>query len=265
MAWLWMFTRPRAAGPSLSSRDGMKRMVKAMPTMRGTPRTDWPYVLHEHAAQAAPVEQARQRRSANPEQRLARSRLQFTHCTVLPYLGASAQNRNEVGLHQSPALGWKMLGVPGGPRGRVGKHLYPFLVERGTLLGRILDPKRHLDDVVDRATGGLDIMPDVAKHVGDLLLERGRQLARTWVGSTDHARHDDVADAGGVGDRVRMACMRPVDALAPLHGRPSRFGGLLGPEARHLGTVIEGLVAFGRQLLGVIQRRVNVALPNFTR
>src|SRR5215471_20481940 len=48
-------------------------------------------------------------------------------------------------------------------------------------------------------------------------------------------------------------------------GQPSRVGGLLGLEARHIGTVAESFSTFGRQLLGVIQGAVNVALPNFTR
>ena len=35
MAWGWTVLRFFEDGPSMSSREGMKRMVKAMPTMRG--------------------------------------------------------------------------------------------------------------------------------------------------------------------------------------------------------------------------------------
>jgi len=56
-----------------------------------------------------------------------------------------------------------MLGVPGGPRGGIGKHPHPFFVERGPLLGRVLDPERDLDDVIDGAAGGLDVMSDVTE------------------------------------------------------------------------------------------------------
>src|SRR5262249_5379496 len=133
------------------------------------------------------------------------------------------------------------------------------------LLGRVLYPEGNLDDVFDGAAGGFDVMPDVAEHVCDLLLQRLRQLARARVRAADHARHDDVADAAGVGDRVLVARTRPVDAPALLHGQPSGSGGLLGFEGWHLGAVREGLDALGRQLLGVIQRRVDIALPDLTR
>src|SRR5262249_4756056 len=57
------------------------------------PGMDRPYVLHVHAAQAAPVEEARQCRGADLQQRLARHWLQFAHLDLPPPGVYGAQGR----------------------------------------------------------------------------------------------------------------------------------------------------------------------------
>ena len=62
------------------------------------------------------------------------------------------------------------------------------------------------DDVINGSAGGLDVVADVGKHIGNLLLQRRRQLACARVRSANHARHDDIAYAASVGDRILMTC-----------------------------------------------------------
>ncbi len=105
------------------------------------------------------------------------------------------------------------------PRVRVGKHLGPFAVQRRAARGRVLHPEIHLDDVVDAAASGLDAELDLLEDVADLPGEVGRHGARLGIAAADDARHQDAADAAGIGDGVFVLEAGIVDALALGHLR----------------------------------------------
>src|SRR5205823_7061281 len=82
---------------------------------------------------------------------------------------------------------------------------------------RVLDPEIDLDDVVDRTAGRFDAQSDLPEDVGDLRLGLRRHGGGVGIAAADDARHQDVADPAGVGDRVLVLEARIVDALALGH------------------------------------------------
>src|SRR5580700_11286352 len=98
-----------------------------------------------------------------------------------------------------------------------GKHLDPFLVERGAAGPRLLHPEGDLQDVVGGAARRLDRAPDMGEQVAHLPGQIGRQVAGAGIDAADHARHHHIADAAGVGDRVLVRETGKIDALSLGH------------------------------------------------
>src|SRR3954466_10652989 len=95
----------------------------------------------------------------------------------------------------------------------VRKHLEPLDID-GPAIAAMLQPHRHLDDVVGGAAGSLDRRLHMREHVGALRLQAlGHRASR--IAAEDDARHHEIADAAGVRNRVGVLEAADMDALAP--------------------------------------------------
>src|SRR5580704_1048169 len=132
---------------------------------------------------------------------------------------SAADHCCEGARHVLRAVRPELLRVACRPRGFVGEQLHPFLVQRRASGRGLLHPELDLDDVVGCAASGFDAEPDLLEDVDDLAGQIWRCGASLRIASADHARHHDVTDAAGVGDRVLMLEAGIVDALALGHLR----------------------------------------------
>ncbi|MGY2939632.1 hypothetical protein ACVWZ6_009234 [Bradyrhizobium sp. GM6.1] len=94
-----------------------------------------------------------------------------------------------------------------------GNIFKPLDIDRAALR-TVLQPHRHLDDVVGGAAGSLDRRLHMREHVGTLRLQAlGHRTSR--IAAENDARHHEIADAAGVRNRVGMLEAADMDALAP--------------------------------------------------
>ncbi|MGY3077122.1 hypothetical protein ACVWZZ_003493 [Bradyrhizobium sp. LM6.10] len=94
-----------------------------------------------------------------------------------------------------------------------GNYLEPLDIDRAALR-TVLQPHRHLDDVVGGAAGGLYRRLHMREHVGALRVEALGHHAGRAIAAEDDTGHHEMTDAAGVRDRIGMLEAADMDALA---------------------------------------------------
>src|SRR5262245_9552918 len=85
----------------------------------------------------------------------------------------------------------------------VGKHLYPYLVDRISQL-LFFEKDRHVSDIVGCAAGLLHEKAQVTKHCFSLFVWIRRKHASFGIFAADRRREDHIADDRAVRDRRPM-------------------------------------------------------------
>src|SRR5262249_1799988 len=132
--------------------------------------------------------------------------------SVMPKFMSRFDHSDEIALHEHARLHRDLYDLARGPRCRVGKHLYPFIIDRLAL--KLLHPHRYLDDVLDRGAAGLDDLPHVQEHERALFFQRGRKSGSGRVGPADETRNDDITDTARVRNGGMSGNLTNVNAAA---------------------------------------------------
>src|SRR5262249_1642691 len=142
--------------------------------------------------------------------------------SVMPKFMSRFDHSDEIALHEHARFHRDLRDLARGARRRLGKHLYPFIIDR--LAPKLFHPHSHLDDVFDRGAAGLDDLPHVQEHERALLFQRRRKSRSGRVSPADKTRNDDITDTARVRNGGLMRNLTNVNAAAghPWPSVPSR-------------------------------------------